>query len=161
MDKVYVGKIVSTHGIKGEVRIISNFDYPDKAFYVDTDLIIDNKSYKIVSYRIHKNYHMVKFLGFNDINQVLFLKNKKVYKNKSELNLEDNEILDSDLIEFKVLTSDAKSGKIKEIFYASRYNKILRVEIEEKEVLIPMNSPFIIRIDSKEKIVEIELIEGM
>ena len=32
MDKVYIGKIVSTHGIKGEIRILSDFPYKDKVF---------------------------------------------------------------------------------------------------------------------------------
>lgn len=161
MDNVFVGKIVSTHGIKGELRIISDFEFPKKAFKVDTHLLIDNKEYKIVSYRVHKNYHMVKFLGFDDINEVLFFKGKKVYKEKNELELEEDEILDSDLINFKVNTKDNKSGVVKEIFYASKTNKILRTEIEGKEVLIPINSPFIKKINPKENTIEIEMIEGM
>ena len=34
MDTVYIGKIVSTHGIKGELRIISDFPYKNKVFKV-------------------------------------------------------------------------------------------------------------------------------
>ncbi len=161
MEKIFVGKVVSTHGIKGELRIISNFEFPNKAFKVDTNLIIDDKKYKIVSYRVHKNYHMVKFLGFDDINEVLFLKGKKAYKEKVELELNDDEVLDSDLINFKVYTQDNKSGIITEIFYASDTNKILRIQIDGREILIPVNSPFIKKINSKEETVEIELIEGM
>ena len=161
MSKVYVGKIVSFHGIKGEIRILSDFDFPDKAFLVGSNLIIDDKNYEIVSYRVHKNYHMVKFSGYDDINDVLFLKNKKVYKEKDDIVLEDGEILDEDLITFKVLTNEGKSGKIKEIFYASKVNKILRVLIDDREILIPRYSPFVKRIDKDKKIIEIEIIEGM
>ena len=50
-NKVYLGKIVSTHGIKGELRIISDFEYKDKAFKVGTHLIIDDEKYLIKSYR--------------------------------------------------------------------------------------------------------------
>ena len=42
-NKVFLGKIVSTHGIKGELRIISDFEYKDKAFKVGTYLIIDDE----------------------------------------------------------------------------------------------------------------------
>ena len=32
MDYIYIGKIVNTHGIKGEVRILSDFKYKDRIF---------------------------------------------------------------------------------------------------------------------------------
>ena len=41
MKKIYVGKIVNTHGIKGELRILSDFDYKEKVFQVNNKLIID------------------------------------------------------------------------------------------------------------------------
>ena len=66
-NKVYVGKIVSTHGIKGEIRILSDFDYKEKVFKVGNKLIIENKEYTIKSYRKHKNYDMVTFIDRNHI----------------------------------------------------------------------------------------------
>ena len=51
MDKIYVGKIVNTHGIKGEIRILSDFQFKDKVFKKDKKLIIDNLEYIIRSYR--------------------------------------------------------------------------------------------------------------
>ena len=42
MDKVYIGKIVSTHGIKGELKILSDFDYKSKVFVVGKKIIIDD-----------------------------------------------------------------------------------------------------------------------
>ena len=47
MDNIYIGKIVSTHGIKGELRIISDFEYKDKVFVVGNKLIINDKEYII------------------------------------------------------------------------------------------------------------------
>ena len=161
MSRVYVGRITSFHGVKGEVRIKSDFLYPKKAFLVDSFLIIDEKRYKIVSYRVHKDYHMVKFLGFDTLDDVLFLKNKDVYKEKCELNLLDSEILDSDLVDYGVATTSGEVGSIVEVFYASKSNKILRVLINNREILIPMNSPYIKNIDPKKREVLIEVIEGM
>ncbi len=161
MSKVYVGRITSFHGVKGEVRIRSDFLYPKKAFLVGSFLIIDEKRYKIVSYRVHKNYHMVKFLGFDSLDDVLFLKDKDVYKEKSELNLSDDEILDSDLANYKVVTTTGECGFIVSVFYASSSNKILRVLINGKEMLIPVFSPYVKKIDPKKREVLIEVIEGM
>ena len=39
---IYVGKIVNTHGIKGELRILSNFKYKNEIFKINNFLYIDN-----------------------------------------------------------------------------------------------------------------------
>lgn len=160
MEKIYIGKIVNTHGIKGEIRIISDFLYKEKAFKVNTYIYIDDNKYLIKSYRRHKNFEMITLDTFNDINDVIPLMKKKVYKDKSDLNLSKNELLDSELQQFKVIAKNGKSGIIEEIFYASPTNKVLRVKFD-KEVLIPLNSPMITLIDIDKKIIEVELIEGM
>ena len=59
MNKIFIGKVVSTHGIKGEIRILSDFPYKDKVFIVNNKIIIDDKEYIIKSYRVHKGYDMV------------------------------------------------------------------------------------------------------
>ena len=158
MDKVYIGKIVSTHGIKGELKILSDFDFKDKVFVVGKKLIIDDKEYTIKSYRVHKNFDMVTLDDYKDINEVLFLLKKNVYVSKDELSFDDGEILDSELMEYKVLTNTGKVGIIKEIFKASETNKIIRV-LFDKEVLIPYS--FIKKIDKNKKEILVELIDGM
>lgn len=160
MEEVYIGKIVNTHGIKGEIRILSDFLYKEKAFKTGTNIIIDSKTYQITSYRRHKSFDMITLDGYTNINDVLFLKGKNVYKKKCELHLLENEILDSDLISFQVIDKNRNCGIIKEIFYASSTNKIIRVEFAS-EVLIPLSSPMIKKIDPKKKQIEVELIEGM
>ena len=160
MEKVYIGKIVNTHGIKGEIRILSDFLFKDKAFKVGTNIIIDHETYRINSYRRHKQFDMIMLDGFNNINDVLCFMKKKVYKEKKELNLSKDEILDEDLIKYRVIDKNGKSGIIKEIFYASSTNKILRVNFN-KEVLIPLNSPIIKMINVEDEIIEVELIDGM
>ena len=79
MNKIYIGKVVNTHGIKGEIRILSNFEYKDKVFKVNNKLIIGDKTYEIKSHRIHKGYNMVTLDDYNNINDVLFLLKKEVY----------------------------------------------------------------------------------
>ena len=160
MDNIYIGKIVNTHGIKGELRILSDFLYKNKVFIIDNKLIIDNKEYTIKSYRVHKDYDMVTFENYNNINDVLFLKNKKVYFPKDKLVLDDNEVLDEELITYKVQTTNNETGTIEEIFNASPTNKVLRIKLD-REVLIPINSPMIKEINKKDKTITIELMEGM
>lgn len=160
MEKVYIGKIVSTHGIKGEVKILSDFQFKDKVFVIGNSLIIDDVNYIIKSYRVHKGYDMVTLNDYNNINDVLFLLKKKVYFDKEHLNLSEFEVLDSDLLSYKVLTEDERCGIIKEIFFGGVNNKIIRVSFE-KDVLIPMNSPMIVKIDKEKKEVVVRLIDGI
>ncbi len=160
MSQVYVGKVVSTHGIRGEIKILSDFPYKNKVFQVGKHLIIDHQSYVIRSYRVHKKFDMVTLNDYHDINDVLFLMKKKVYVDKDSLELSSSEVLDEDLITYQVLTTDGKCGIIKEIFLAAPKNKILRI-LFDQEVLVPMSSPMIQSISKEKKQVIVALLPGM
>lgn len=159
MTKLYIGKIVNTHGIKGELRIKDNLTtkQKDEIFKIGSNLIIDDKSYEITSYRVHKDYDMVTFEGLNNINEVLFLKGKKVYKYKNEINLNNEDILDSELITYEVKTTDNIDGKILDIEETGNNYKILRLLIDNNEVLVPYHKEFV-KIDSNKKEVIVKLL---
>ena len=159
MNRLYIGKIVNTHGIKGELRIKDNLTTKQRnvIFKIGSNLIIDDKTYKITSYRVHKDYDMVTFLGLNNINEVLFLKGKKVYKSKNEINLNNEDILDSELITYKVRTTDNIEGKILDIEETGNNYKILRLLINNNEVLVPYHKDFT-KIDSNKKEVIVKLL---
>ena len=158
MEKVYVGKIVSTHGIKGEIRILNQFNFKDKVFKIGNKLIIDDKEYEIKSHRVHKGFDMVTLDDYHDINEVLFLMKKNVYFDKDELGLEDDEVLDEDLLEYKVISDDGRIGSIMEVFYASPTNKVIRVKFD-KEFLVP--SAFFTKVDKENKTIYVELVNGL
>ena len=159
MEKVYLGRIVATHGIKGELRIKSSFSYKKEAFRVGNHLLIDQKSYVIRSYRVHKDFDMVTLGDFTNINDVLFLVGKKVYIEKEELQLESDQVLDQDLMGYTVVSGSGKRGRVLEIFYASPKNKVMRVELDH-EILVPVLSPLVV-IDSEKKEIKIDsMLEG-
>ena len=158
MEKLFVGKVVTSHGIKGEIKILSDFQFKDKVFSVGNKLIIDNNEYEIKSYRVHKGFDMVTLDDYHDINEVLFLLKKEVYVDKDSLDFSDDEVLDEELMEFEVITTDGRHGRILEIFYASPTNKVMRIDIGY-EYLVPFNSPFMKKLDKKEKTVLVEILE--
>ena len=83
---------------------------------------------------------------------------KNVYFDKDELGLEDDEVLDEDLLEYKVISDDGRIGSIMEVFYASPTNKVIRVKFD-KEFLVP--SSFFTKVDKKNKTIYVELVNGL
>ena len=144
MNFVYIGVIVNTHALKGEVRIISDFEYKDRVFKIKNSLYIgDLKSHEeIESYRVHKNYDMVKFKGINNINDVLKYKGKKVYVLRNNLNLKSDEYLESDLIGLNAIFEGKEIGTITDIINNNGYKLI---KINDK--LIPLKTNFIEKVN--------------
>ena len=123
MKYIYLGKIVNTHGIKGEIRILSNFDKKELVFQKDFKVYIGNKKeeYQINSYRVHKNYDMITLKGINDINEVLKYKGSNIYINRDDLNLNENEYLLDDLLNMSIMENNINyslsARAIKRILY--------------------------------------------
>lgn len=140
---IYIGKIVNTHGIKGELRILSNFKYKEEIFKVGNFLYIDNNKYQIKTYRKHKNYDMVTLNDFNNINEVLFLKEKQVYSLREYV----KEVLPEDLIGYEIIKDDKKQGKVKYIMQ----NKVQDILVTDTNKKIIFIKEFIKNIDNNKK----------
>ncbi|MGM9835062.1 MAG: ribosome maturation factor RimM [Bacilli bacterium] len=154
MEYIKIGKIVNTHGIKGELRIKSDFERKDLVFKKDFPLYIskDKKKEIISSYRVHKDFDMVTFVGYTNINEVLNYLKKDVYILKSDLNLKDNEYLLNDLIGMDVEDNSEIIGKITDFVYNN--SNVLLVVNGVKQFYIPYNSYYIENVDTKKKIVK-------
>lgn len=156
MNLVLCGKFVNTHGIKGELRILSDFEYKDRIFKIGGKIYVDNKEYKIISYRVHKIFDMIILEGFDNINDVLFLKGKNVYCKREDLNLKEGEYLINDLLGFNVYFKDKFVGNIINIELGK--NPLI---IIDKKKYIPYNANFIDKIDFKEKKIILKNCEGL
>ena len=161
-DYIYVGKIVNTHGLKGEIRILSDLEKKEKVFVTNMPIYIGRKKERevISSYRHHKNFEMITMKGYSDINEVLRYKGLYVYIKKGDLQLEDGEYLESDLIGLKVIVEKMEKGVITEI-RDSGHNKFLVIQTEKGEVFIPYQEEFISSMDFVNKQIVITPIKGM
>lgn len=153
MNKVILGKYVNTHGLKGEIRIKSNFKYKDKVFIVGNKIIINDVSYKITSYRVHKDYDMVTLDGISDINEIPFPKNTLVYIDRDEY-LDKNDYLDSDLIGFIVYNSKL-SLEVTGVDYLNHDKKLLNCNGRR----IPFE--LIKKVDLKNKKIQVMEVDGL
>lgn len=163
MEYLLIGKIVSTHGIKGEIKIISDFQFKEKVFTKGMKLYIgkEKKEEQITSYRKHKNYDMVTLEGYCDINQVLPFMRKEVYCKKEDVKLEEDEYLDSSLIGLNIYNGNELLGTITEVFYSSPSTKLIRFGKDGKTFLVPYVKNFVKTIDLSSKKVILYSMEGV
>ena len=151
---LYIGDLVNTHGIKGEVRIISNFKYKEVVFKPNNYIYINGEKLKIKTYRKHKNYDMVTFENYDNINDVLNFKGNKVYIDKKEYTFPG--ILNEDLYGINVYDNKKYIGILKNII--SNGSGELLVVQGKKEYLIPYVDEFVKNIGED---IELNLIKGL
>ena len=162
MNYILIGKIVNTHGIKGELRIISDFPYKDRVFKNNFNIYIgkDKINEVINTYRHHKIFDMITLKNYNNINEVLKYKGSLVYINRLDLQLNDNGYLESDLLNFDIIMNNNIIGKLSS-FENHNKNKIIIVKNKEKEILLPYNSNLIENINLDKKEIIYKNIEGL
>jgi 16S rRNA processing protein RimM len=141
MNNTLIGKIVGTHGVKGEVKLRSDFELKDQAFKVGNKVIIRGLEYEIERYRVHKDFDMLTFKGYNDINQILDLKGAKVYIKREDLNLSNDEYVLNDLINMTIICDDKEMGIVED--YNTGMNPLLVVNYAGKMYYIPLKGDFI------------------
>ena len=153
MKYINVGKLVNTHGLKGEVRILSDFRHKKNVFKKGMKLYIGKKKeeFTINTYRFHKIYDMVTFDGYNNINDIEYLKGLNVYINEDDLILED-EIYSGKLIDFIVIYENKEIGRVTQIIDTPA-NEVIRVG---EKILIPYVDEFIEKIDLENKIIYVK-----
>lgn len=155
MKLVYIGKYVNTHGLKGEIKILSDFEYKDKVFKAGNSIYIDNNKYTINSYRVHKGYDMVTLDGISDINDIELLKGSQVYIDNDEYSFE---YVYSDLIGFSIYDNDYR-GEVIDIVKSKLY-PMLKVKYN-KEYMIPYIDNFIDKVDLESKKIYIKYMKGL
>ena len=152
---LYVGKVANTHGLKGEIKILSNFKYKKEVFLIDNIIYINNERLTIKSYRPHQKYDMITMDGYNRIEDVLNFKGLKVYIDENDYNFSG--ILNEQLIGLKVYDNDKLIGTVKSI-EENGGKELIVIEKEGKEYLIPYIDEFVKNISDK---IEVNLIKGL
>lgn len=161
MEKIKVGKIVNTHGIKGEVKIqqsgIETFDR-DINYYIGDNFT----EVKTVSSKFHKGFYIVKLKDFDNINDVMKFKSKEIFIDSEDLiDLEEDEFYIKDLIGLDVIDeSDNNIGKLVDVLEYEA-NDVYEVETQNGLISIPAVDEFILEVNIEEKYLRVKIIEGM
>lgn len=160
-----IGQIVSTHGIKGEVRVNPWCDTPEfmkkfKTLYFDAN---GNKAVKITACRPHGNVVIIKLDGIDTVEEAQKLRNKTLYMNRADAKLGKGDWFIQDLIGCTVYDADDNEKTYGKLTYVAETgaNDIWFIENNGKEYIIPAIKDVVINVDVENESVFIRPLRGI
>ncbi len=165
-DECYeVGKVVKPHGLKGEIQLLLDVDYPED--YEDMESVFVEIKGELVPYfveqiKITTNMVIVKFEGIGNVEAALKLKNAKLYLPEDQLpETEEDSYYFHELIGFEV--KDHQQGILGKVINVFSFpaQSLLAIAYKGKEVLIPMADQIMKKVDKEKKTIAVELPEGL
>lgn len=165
MKKQYLeaGKIVTTHGIRGEVKIMPYTDSPELLCEFDRLFIGKNHDEIIVERaRVFKNTVIAKLEGIDTPEAAEKLRNKILYMHRDDLELDEDTYFIQDLIGLEVrdADSDVIYGKIADVMQTGA-NDVYVIKGDEREYLVPAIADVIVSTDVDGGIMTIRPLDGL
>ena len=153
---IVAGEIVTTHGIKGEVKVMCWLDDPEMLCDFDR-CRIDGKEVEIEQCRVQKTCNLMKLAGVDTMDAAQALRGKKIELYREDIDADV--IFAAELIGVEVFADGVKIGKIKEVLdYPG--NSVYVVK-GEHEYMIPAVKAFILDTNVDANTMHVRLIEGM
>ncbi|MBU9720294.1 MULTISPECIES: ribosome maturation factor RimM [Bacillaceae] len=169
-DWLNVGKIVNTHGIRGEVRVISRTDFPEERYAAGNTLYAtdekgDRTPLQVSSWRKHKQFDLLTFEGYDNVNEVEQFKGKILQVDPENI---DDELLEGEyyyheIVGCNVFTEAGEElGKVKEILSPGANDVwVVQRKGNGKDILLPYIEQVVKEIDVEDKKIVVELMEGL
>ena len=153
---IEAGEIVTTHGIKGEVKVLPWLDSPEDLCDFDR-CRIDGKEFEIQQCRVQKTCNLVKLSGVDTMEAAQAMRGKRIELYREDI--DDEVIFAAELIGMEVFCDGEMIGKIKEVLdYPG--NSVYVVK-GKHEFMIPAVKEFILSTDMEKNEMQVKLIEGM
>lgn len=153
---IEAGEIVTTHGVRGEVKVLSWLDSPEMLCEFDR-CRISGREYVIDSVRVQKTCNLVKLRGVDTMEDAQKLRGKTMELYREDIS--DELIFAAELVDVEVYADGACIGKIKEVLdYPG--NSVYVVQ-GEREYLIPAVKEFILSTDLERNQMQVKLLKGM
>lgn len=157
------GKIVTTHGIRGEVKIMPYTDTPELLAEFDRLFIGKNKDEVIITRsRVFKNTVIAKIEGVDTPESAEKLRNKVLYMHRDDLELDDDTYFIQDLIGLEVRDADTDEvyGKIADVLETGA-NDVYVIKGEDREYLIPAIADVVVSTDIDSNLMTIRPLDGL
>ena len=166
VDKLRVGVISSTHGIRGEVKVFPTTDDPAR-FKSLKKVILEAKretlELTVERVKFFKQFVIVKFKGIDDINDVEKYKGAELWVTREDaVPLEEGEYFIADLIGLTVMTDEGdKLGTLKDVLQTGA-NDVYEVTMSGgKTVLLPVIDECVLDVDLEKGEVLVHVMDGL
>jgi len=166
MDYRYIGKIVSTRGLKGEVKVLSDTDFKEERYAKNKAVYIQKDGNKIPcfvrSYKVMGGADLLVFEGYEDINLVKDFVGCELYsegelirpKNKNEFHIDD-------LLNVEVFQNEQLMGKVQDVRNYPQGDYLVVLKVDQTTALIPFRDEFVLSVDLNKNRIDIIDLEGL
>ena len=161
-DKLEIGKIINTHGLRGEVKAVPWCDAPE--LFEELEYVyIEGRRFAIRTVKYQKANLILSLEGVDSVEEAERYKNKIMLADRSQLDsLTDGaRYFITDLIGLEVFWGERLLGQVTDVI-ATGANDVYSIKTPEgRELLIPAISQVVKEIDIERRIMRVEPIEGM
>ncbi len=156
LQYIEAGEIVTTHGVRGEVKVLCWLDDPEMLCEFDR-CRIDGKEYTMEQVRVQKTCNLVKLSGIDTMEAAQAMRGKVIELFREDI--DDEVIFAAELKGVEVYCRDEMIGRIVDVLdYPSHSVYVVKGQYE---YMIPAVSAFIVNTDMENNRMEVNLIEGM
>ena len=165
-DKLQVGVITSTHGVRGEVKVFPTTDDPNR-FKRLKEVILDTGKEELVleieGVKFFKQFVSLKFKGFDNINDIEKYRQKSLYvTRKNAVRLRRDEYFIADLIGLKVLDEQEEQiGILKDVMETGANDVYIIDMTDGRELLLPAIKQCILNVDVENGFIQVHILEGL
>ncbi|MFD1067600.1 ribosome maturation factor RimM [Oceanobacillus locisalsi] len=165
-EKLKIGKIVNTHGVRGEVKLLRITDFEERFIPGNEVIIVSDDGdipLTIASHRIHKGFDLLTFEGYTNLNEVEKWKGLHLYIDKKQAaELEEHAYYYHEIIGCKVETTEGETlGSVKEILSPGANDVWVVQRPGQKDLLLPYIEDVVKKVDVTSGVISVELMEGL
>ena len=162
MKKINIGKIVTTHGVRGDIKVYPHTNVEDM-FGKLKKIYIDDEEYKIYSVKYAKGCPVLNIDGLNTVEDAQKLIGKQVFADEKALpKLEEDNFYLKDIIGCTAVDEQGgELGRVTDVIFTGA-NDVYEISAQnDRKILVPAVKEFILKVDISDKKITVKLIEGM
>lgn len=158
------GKIVGTHGIKGDLKVQSWCDSPDTLCDFDTLYLDEKTPVTVEKAQVHKNVVLMRLAGVDTMERAEALRGRMLYLDRDDVELPDDLVFIQDILGFSVYDrrTEQTVGTVRDVLTSNPAHDMYEITDDHGRLhYIPAAKPFLKEIDMEKGVIYVETIEGL
>ena len=158
------GKIVGTHGVRGDLKVQSWCDSPEVLCDFDTLYLDEKTPVTVEKAQVHKNVVLMHLTGIDTVEAAETLRGRVLHLDRDDVDLPDDLVFIQDILGFAVhdRRTDGEVGKLRDVITSNPAHDMYEIKTADgRLVYVPASKPFLEEIDMEQGVIYIESIEGL